>query len=256
MALARLAEKVWVRMLYINRIGPWLSRIQSRDDFSWDNYTWSSYAPSLTEFSKKFTARLTDTEWSVQAGKISTRERPLHPNHQLIYELALQLRPQSIFECGFGAGDHLANLALLMPTTLVGGADISQKQLELALYRNTSLRSANLYVRDLTEADAVADLAGTAEFVFCQAVLMHIHGGQRHVQFLHNMWNISKRYVFLVENWLRHDFVADLQGLFPNAVLYRVSTSYSSGLLLDKCNAADFPVVASDAKMRSQHRIG
>jgi hypothetical protein len=257
MLLNDVTNKLRIRLLYTNHIGPVLSRLQHNDDYQWASYSKGKYGPLLTEFESHFCARLADTKWEVCDGKLMVSGRPLHPNHQLIYELAVRLAPASLFECGFGGGDHLANLSLLLPKASIGGADISHDQRALALERNgESLRSATLHVLDVTRVNKKSRLYGTAEFVYCQAVIMHIHGGDRHLKFMRSMWDISSRYMLLVEDWRRHDFVRDLHVLFPNCALYCVATRHSAGILIDKKNAMLLPVVRSDREMRRHIRLG
>jgi hypothetical protein len=73
------------------------------------------------------------------------------------------------------------------------------------------------------------------DFVYSNAVVMHIQRGDRHREFLRNMVVISNRYVFLRENWRRHNFVRDLCGLLPELNVYLVRREdRSTGLLVDK----------------------
>jgi hypothetical protein len=60
----------------------------------------------------------------------------------------------------------------------------------------------------------------TSSFCLRQAVAMHIHRGRRHRTFLHNLVRLSSRYVPVMENWFRHDFVGDLQSIAPRLNLY------------------------------------
>jgi SAM-dependent methyltransferase len=261
MFLTRLTRKVRGsvrgRLLSAPGIGPLLSQLQTRDDYDWNSYSRLNYGPSLVRFESRFTTQLSNVEWRVEGGRIVVSERPLHPRHQLLYELAVRLNPKSVFECGFGGGDHLANLSVLLPKTKVSGADISPDQAALASQRNSRVLSgAELHVLDLTQPDGAAQLINAAEFVYCQAVIMHIHGADRHLHFLRNMWAISERYLFFVEDWERHTFVADLRALFPNAVLYRIGARANSGILIDKQNAMDDPTVDSDRELRRHKRIG
>ena len=248
---------VRVRLSYTSGIGPFLSRLQARDDYDWSSYSRLNYGPSLAKFDTCFTSRLSKAEWSSAGGRVAVSGRPLHPRHQLIYELALKLDPVSICECGFGGGDHLANLSLLLPSAEISGADISQDQLALATQRNSELLSrARLCVIDLTQPNSVTHLMNAAQFVYCQAVIMHIHGKERHLHFMRNMWNISSRYLLFVESWERHNFVADLHNLFPYTTLYRVGAGSSSGILIDKQNAMNYPTVHSDREIRRHKRVG
>lgn len=261
MFLTRVARKIGRsvrgRLSCANGIGPILSHFQARDDYDWVTYSHLNYSPSLTDFEMHFTSQLSKAErWSVGGGQVVVSGPPLHPRHQLIYELALKLDPVSIFECGFGGGDHLANLSLLLPSAEILGGDISPDQLTLAAQRNSeALSRAKLYVLNLTEPNSITHLENAAQFVYCQAVIMHIHGNDRHLHFIRNMWRISTRYLFFVENWERHDFVADLRNLFPQNVLYRVGAGSSSGILIDKQNAMHHPIVHSDREIRRHKRL-
>lgn len=262
MFLARVTRKIGrslrVHLSYANGLGPLLSRFQARDDYDWATYSRVNYCPSLADFDMCFTSQLSKVpRWSAAGGRLVVSGRPLHPRHQLIYELALKLDPVSICECGFGGGDHLANLSLLLPSAKILGADISPDQLAVATQRNSEVLSrARLHVLDLTEPNSVTHLTNAAQFVYCQAVIQHIHGNERHLHFIRNMWKISTRYLFFVESWERHNFVADLRNLFPHNVLYRVGAGSSSGLLIDKQNAMRYPVVHSDREIRRHKRVG
>jgi hypothetical protein len=66
----------------------------------------------------------------------------------------------------------------------------------------------------------------------------------------------TTRYLFLVESWKRHNFVADLRNLFPQHLLYRVGAGSSSGILIDKLNAMNYSIVCSDREIRRHKRIG
>lgn len=262
MFLTRVTKKIGrslrVHLSYANGIGPILSHFQASDDYDWGSYSHLSYCPSLANFDARFTSQLSKAaKWTAAGGQVSVSGPPLHPRHQLIYELALKLDPVSIFECGFGGGDHLANLSLLLPRAEILGADISPDQFALASQRNSEVLSrAKLYVLDLTEPITVAQLMNAAQFVYCQAVIQHIHGNERHLHFMRNMWRLSSRYLFFVESWERHNFVADLRRLFPNNVLYRVGAGSSSGILIDKQNAMHYPIVHSDREIRRHKRVG
>lgn len=246
----------WIRF---NRyLGPLWSRIQWYDDFSWDTYTRDSYYQQLTqEIEAGYTTQLSKVPFSVRDGKIELPEdvKPIHPKHLVIYKAVLALTPDSLFEFGFGGGDQLANFRVLLPRAELGGVDIGDTQRQLALQRNErELTDPDapvwLDIRDMTLANAADDLADRAEFVYCQAVLMHIHGADRHRRFIANMWKVSRRYVMIVENWARHDYVEDLQSLFPSTTLYVVEHGGVTGLLLDKQNALPYASVQTDKQLR------
>jgi hypothetical protein len=233
------------RLRYSSRFGPLWAKVQWWDDIDWRRYT-RSYPSELVRLASDHTVLLRDVSFRVIEGRIVIEGKSLHPNHALIYQTALALRPASIYECGVGGCDHLVNLHTLLPEAEIAGGDRSLEQLAFARSRH-DLRWARIEVRDLT---LLHPERGVADLVFTQAVLMHIHGGDRHRTFLRNMWQLSRRYVLLMENWLRHDFVDDLRALFPGQKLYLLRDRSAKGLLLDKQNALDYPTVTSDRELR------
>ncbi len=257
-AVAR--ELLW--RLKNNRLISWIrSRFKWSDDFRWDTYT-RVYKDQITyEVDPYHTTQLSKVRCAVTKGRITLFDnaKPIHPNHLLIYERALALEPVSILEFGFGGGDHLANLRLLFPRAKIGGVDIRQTQLVFALERNqTGLINAWLDVRDMTQPNAAEGIENWAEFVFSQAVVMHIHGGRRHKLFMSNMWKVSSRYILLMENWVWHNFVKDLRAMFPASNLYAVSASNGGAvaILIDKENALNYSTVETDKQLRELITIG
>lgn len=233
---------------YNRLLGPLVSRAQRRDDYAWDTYTQDSYRPRLERASTRETRQLGEVPWMVAGGCIVVENAaPLNPTHKIIYETILALRPSSICEFGFGGGDHLANLGLLLPTAALSGFEISQQQVDFALTRN-GLREIALHVKDMTKEAASAGFEDSAELVFSNAVMMHIHGAGRHVTFLMNMLRVSRRYVLFAENWLRHDYVRDMHalGLRPHVV----SQGDRCVVLLDLRNDVPYPEVRSDKQLR------
>jgi hypothetical protein len=180
------------------------NRLQPFDDFNWEGYNQNSYRREMERDQGTHVTRLKLVPFSIDGSRIVLPEgQRLHPTHQEIYETVLELRPASVFDCGYGGGDHLLNLLTLMPGLQVGGADIGDAQREFAFERNPELRDWPLEVLDLTKP---VQTVAVADLVYCNAVIMHVHGRGRHKQFIRNMVNLSKRFVLLRENWLRHDF--------------------------------------------------
>ena len=87
----------------------------------------------------------------------------------------------------------------------------------------------------------------SADLVYCNAVMMHIHGRKRHLSFLENMLHVSRRYVLFTENWLRHDFAKDVRSLDHVPRLARNETHCA--VLIDKENEIGLPE-ASDSELR------
>jgi SAM-dependent methyltransferase len=233
---------------YNRLLAPLASTFQRGDDFTWSTYTSDSYRPRLEHASTLETRQLAGVSWRFDGDRIVLDSaNDLNPGHRLLYETIISLRPSSVCEFGFGGGDHLANLHLLLPRASLLGFEVSAAQLTFARERN-ELEDIPLHVRDMTTAGGAAGFEEWADIVYCNAVLMHIHGRGRHRQFLRNMLAVSRRYVLFTENWLRHNYVADVVrlGLTP----YLVSTGEECALLLDKRGDTARSVVRSDRDLR------
>jgi hypothetical protein len=210
-----LKSLLWKSRLRVSRsLVP--SGAQGEDDFDWNRYH-LEYLKQVEGQEESLTLRLTSGDWSLQEGEISLRaEKPLHPNHKLLYETILELGPQSVLEAGCGGGDHLHNLALLLPHANIRGVDRSLGQLETLRRRNPEV-AGWASVMDLT-LPAPRSLT-ESELTFTQAVVMHIQTGSSHKVALWNLFHLSTQYVLLMENWARHDFVGDLQEMQEREIL-------------------------------------
>jgi len=133
--LARFFQRLVNSLRYGTRLGPLIGRFQPWDDFYWPRYNKDFYRREISRVG--YLDRLSETSWSIENARIIvSSKRDLHPNHRLIYETALNLRPRAITEIGCGGGDHLANLKLLLPEVYLVGFDVSADQLEFARERN------------------------------------------------------------------------------------------------------------------------
>jgi|688.fasta_scaffold59032_1 SAM-dependent methyltransferase len=185
---------------------------QITDDFDWASYS-LHYRGELASISKEHTLVLRDGDYTLEAGELlRTRQSllPLHPNHRLLYETILQLWPKSVFELGCGGGDHLANLAVLVPGVTLYGVDISPGQLALLRQRHPRLAAS------VAECDAkrpFPEKAWQADVAYTQAVLMHIQTGDGHLVALENLFRTARKQVVLMENWTRHAYVDDIRRL-------------------------------------------
>lgn len=187
------------------------------DEFDWRTYS-STYRGELADLETTYTARLRTGDAALVDGCLQTVSGvpPLHPNHRLLYETIASLQPREILEAGCGGGDHLHNLSILLPNASVCGFDRASQQLDLLRERNPQLAAAVRTV-DLT-LPVPADVA-TVDLVFTQAVLMHIHTGNGHRVALANLFGLARNHVVLMENWLKHDFLADIEALHRAGVI-------------------------------------
>jgi SAM-dependent methyltransferase len=234
---------------YGRRLGPLIGRLQPMDDFDWSSYTDDSYRHQLRDrIEPLYTSTLTAADWYLEDGRVMIRHgKPLHPNHSVLYEAILKLKPNSIFEFGCGGGDHLANLGVLLPAARLGGADVSAAQLTFARERHDFGDDVRLLERDMTLRGATDDLRDSAEIVYTQAVLMHIHGRDRPEAFLRNMWTVSSRYLVLVENWSRHPYRRLFNWALPTCQPHYLARPGAVAVIFDKENALDqWPILESE----------
>lgn len=181
-----------------------------QDDFDWSDYT-RVYSAQLEEISQKRLQRLSPGDYSYSGGVLTKARKELmdlHPNHRLLYETILQLKPASVVELGCGAGDHGHNIKVLYPECQVNGYDLSESQLALLRKRNSDLDPAKFRQMNLTLPAPLSCKAH--DIAYTQAVIMHIQAGNGHLVALSNTFRLATKQVVLMENWSRHDFMGDI----------------------------------------------
>lgn len=188
------------------------NKIQNKDDFEWSEYNKKYYSKQISGIEKENTLILPEGNYSIVEGKIVLEQSllPLHPNHKLLYETIYDLKPSSLLEVGCGCGDHLANIQKILSETKISGCDLLEDQMEFLLSRHPELKTkSNLFVHDITISPSNIKV----DLVYIQAVIMHIHRNNRHLNALRNMFRISKEYIVLMENWSRHNFYNDIKNI-------------------------------------------
>ena len=200
------------------RLGYRLKKIANRiltgkkapDDYDWKYYT-GIYRQGLENIEKENVLSLKEGDYRLESGTLVKKgdNLPLNENHRLIYETLLQLNPGTVLEVGCGCGDHLHNIKVLDSRISVYGIDISEGQLDFLKQRHPDLRdSVKRYNITIPLQNQVLP---EADIVFSQAVIMHIR--ENHLVGLENMFRLARRQVVLMENWLRHEFMADIKAL-------------------------------------------
>lgn len=187
------------------------------DDFDWRRYE-GHYRTELKNLSAEHSQRIRPGDYAMEGGQLNRVGDilPLHPNHRLLYETIVQLAPASVVELGCGGGDHLHCLELLLPDTQFHGFDRSPEQLGFLRERNPDVR-ATLELLDATMPYS-RDLP-TVDVGYTQAVFMHIQTGNGHRVAMANLFHMATKQVVLMENWSRHDFVADIRELFERRMI-------------------------------------
>jgi hypothetical protein len=202
------------------RIQHVLNRIARRplaDDFYWDDYN-IHYRSELQENQKHHTLQIAPGDFAFVGGALEAKREinPLHPNHRLLYETIVQLRPAAVVELGCGGGDHLHNLHVLAPEIELHGIDRDPKQLAFLRERYPDLGA------DLRIADATLPLPAAIDQVdlsYTQAVIMHLHDGNGHRVALANAFRLARKHVVLMEDWRRHAYVDDLYDLHERGII-------------------------------------
>ncbi len=187
------------------------------DDFDWRTYH-IDYREQLLQEEKTFLLRLRSGDYRfTDGGLVQDKSKlPLHPNHRLLYETILQLKPVSVGEAGCGGGDHLHNLQVLAPELELIGFDRSPEQLAMLRERSPELE-ARIELLDLTFP--YSNLLPQVDLVYTQAVIMHIKTGDGHLVALSNLFRMARNQVILMENWQRHNFHADIMSLFVRKMI-------------------------------------
>lgn len=187
------------------------------DDFNWEVYN-TEYREEINHIQKSHTLKLKNGDYRLDGANLVNFAGilPLHPNHRLLYETLLLLKPASVVEVGCGGGDHLYNLKQLLPKCLVHGLDRSDKQLAFVVERSPELKNA------LQRYDATMPFSKKlpkVELAFTQAVIMHIQTGNAHLSALANLFAMASKQVVLMENWKQHAFLSDIKFLYKEGMI-------------------------------------
>lgn len=233
-----------------------LSRFYKVDDFDWAKYH-MTYKRQVMDITKEFTLVLSKDEYQIIEGKILLNPMlsPLNPNHKLLYETICHLNQKSVLEVGVGCGDHIHNLHLLLPEAKFCGVDISQNQIDFLLQRHPDLKNiCKLAVADVTRKD-ILNTFGKVDLVYTQAVLMHIRRGNRHIQALKNMFNISNC-VVLMEHWARHNFFNDITKIsqerdfpWPELNIYKNDSGEQILMILSRKELKEFEPLRNNEEL-------
>lgn len=235
-------------------------RVGLMDDFNWSKYYDEEYSKQISELEKEYTFILPDGKYSIINGKITLNPGllPLNDNHKVLYETIYALKPNSVLEVGCGCGDHLANIKKLLSKTELYGSDLLQEQLEFLFQRHPELKNqAHLSIEDIT----IPSLKRVkVDLVFTQAVLMHIQRYKHYLSSLKNIFNSSKRFVVLMENWTRHNFVEDIKRVsklsdfaWENVYFYTNDTGKQILLILSSRPLNGFEELKNDKELLKYH---
>lgn len=226
------------------------------DDFDWNKYP-RHYREEIKAASRKHTLVVGVEDFNIVNGELVLTDqnaKPLHPNHRLLYEVIISLKPDSIREIGFGAGDHLNNISSMLPASKLYGIDRSTEQFETLRERHPGLQ-AELSVVDVT--DRQIELK-PVELSFTQAVLMHISEiDGRYMNSLENILDSTSNQIVMMENWTQHDFVGSIRRLvkskhnWQNANLYFKESSEDSNVrcMIVSNFPCSFPLLANDDQL-------
>ena len=198
-----------------------LLRLNTGDDeCDWEVYH-HHYQAEQAEIEKVNTLVLSPGDYAFSGGSLFLESKilPLHPNYRLLYETILQLNPRTVLEIGCGGGDHLFNLNVLAPAIGLYGRDRSAGQLAFLRRRHPGLRA------EIAQLDVTLPYSTrwpVVELAFTQAVIMHIHTGNDHYEAISNLLRTATKYVVLMENWERHNFMQIINELRKtNRILWK-----------------------------------
>lgn len=207
--------------------------MKTQDCFNWENYTETFYEKEMSMLTDKDNLSFLISNLSKKNNEIIFNDN-LHNNWKELYHQVDKLKVKSVYECGCGNTHHLINISKIDNTIDIGGCDYSQKQIDLGKkYFNLEKYEfeKNLKVIDLTKE--LEDIDKTYEFVFTQAVVMHL-SYDRAKKFLYNMKKISNKYIFLIENQNNHNFDELIDNVFPEFDRVQLDKKYIDYAILLK----------------------
>ena len=178
---------------------------------------WQDYQDSDKDNVRKLDA----VSWEFKDRVLSVQDvaglNPLHPNTRLLLETIRQLVPASVADFGYGFGDILYNVGLLLPDAELYGYDIAAHKMECVRERSPSLADrAVLQQRDIALPGEFTEV----ELTYTSVVIMHILGDRR-LAALRNVFETATEHVVLMENWNTHNFMEDIRRLHNDFTLFK-----------------------------------
>lgn len=177
---------------------------KKNDDFNWETY-FIEYGQQI-EAEKNHKHIIEKDQYHFDGTTLRNTQRlGVHPNWRLLYETILQLNPKTVLECGCGFGDSVANIKVLKPDIHIVGKDIGEGQLYKAKKRHPEIDTYQH--QDMTAT--LPDDHEVYDLVYTQAVLMHMNTNENWKDAMLNVFKYSTKYVLMMENWTKHDFLDD-----------------------------------------------
>jgi hypothetical protein len=195
------------------------SGLHEKDTFNWSFYH-IHYKGELKDGIKNHTLSLKTDDYLFENKSLIKNNNnilPLCENHRLLYETVMRLNPESIFELGCGNGIHLNNLQVLLPQSKLSGIDLLDKQIEF-LWKTYPNLKAEIKQADATKPFDQA-LFPKVDLSFTQVVISHIHTEDAHKIALANLFNISNKYVILMEKWKNHNYFEDIKEIAEKGLI-------------------------------------
>ena len=221
-----------LRLSYLHLLNKLFHKPKLNDDFDWDRYH-VFYDQELKDGEKNFNLIINKNDFIVRKNKIIKNKsiKDLHPNHKLLYETILKIKPKSILEIGCGGGDHLANLALLNKNFKLFGIDRSFEQMNILKKRHLSLK-VSLEIKDITKKNCNIE---NTDLIYTHAVLMHISETKKRLNYaLKNILNSSIKHIVFIENWTSHHFLDELNKIIKKNNKFNLYKFYVASLSKDK----------------------
>jgi trans-aconitate methyltransferase len=205
---------------------------KTEDEYNWAVYT-AEYSAQLNEIKRDDNNDFFISTFEQDGDGLSFGGN-LHNNWKEIYEMAYRLKPKTILETGCGGCYHIKNLSVLLPESEISGCDLLRTQLEFGRTFSELPDRIKTWQHNMTSGPP----AGQYEFVFSQAVVMHLSTENARLM-LSNMKAASTKYVMMVEgvknhaNW--YDLVKEVFG--PDWEFSQPNKYVTNSILLTKKSA-------------------
>lgn len=169
-----------------------------KDDYEWQSEYPANHYGQVLEMIKtrEYLWELRNEYFSIEENKLNIKEN-LHFNLKLLYTLIFNLQPSSIFEVGFGYGNHLFSVNNMLPNCSINGCDIAQVQHTVLSQLYPHLTNFNLQIKDFLDIE----FDQTYDVVYSQAVVMHM-STERAMKSIQKMYDICNIAVILIDGGL------------------------------------------------------
>lgn len=175
----------------------------------YEEYDWNEY----TKIYSNQIYNMPETQFIIKNAKIENKKinwngDNIHPNIKFIMEYILNITAKSVFECGFGGGQHIYSIKKLFPNIIVGGIELLESQVQFGCKHfniEPEFYDERFLIGDWSIPNIYTQITHNYDLLYTNAVVMHLNT-EKAVSFIKNMIGLNPKYIVMAEGTPNHNW--------------------------------------------------